>query len=79
MPELERIIFYHNRELEHSRFYEARKYGYMYQDFENEKLIKELHYEVEINCEISDTSNDFIFEINRKQIYINQQEPDLLP
>lgn len=78
MPELERIIFYHNRELEHSRFYEARKYGYMYQDFENEKLIKELHYEVEINCEISDTSNDFIFEINRKQIYINQQEPDLL-
>ncbi|PAM95163.1 hypothetical protein B4N84_07730 [Flavobacterium sp. IR1] len=78
MSDSEKIHFYNNRELKHTTFHEARKYGYRYQDFENEKLIKEVHYEVEINCRTRNTYNDFVYEINRKQVYINNQEPDLL-
>ncbi|WP_433812737.1 hypothetical protein [Flavobacterium johnsoniae] len=78
MFSLEKINFYNGRELKHSSFHETRKYGYRYQDFENEKLIKEVHYEVEINCKTSNTYNDFIFEINRKQVYINNKVPNLL-
>lgn len=78
MPSLEKINFYNGRELKHSSFNETRKYGYRYQDFENEKLIKEVHYEVEINCKINDAYNDFIFEVNRKQVYVDNKEPNLL-
>ncbi len=75
---LEKINFYNNSELQHSSFHETRKYGYRYQDFENEKLIKEVHYEVEINCKTRDTYDDFVFEINRKQVYVDNKEPSLL-
>ncbi|MCP2028554.1 hypothetical protein L1276_003724 [Flavobacterium sp. HSC-32F16] len=75
---MEKINFYNDRELQHSGFHETRNYGYRYQDFENEKLIKDVHYEVEINCKTNDAYNDFIFEINRKQVYVNSKEPNLL-
>lgn len=78
MSDSEKIHFYNNRELKHTTFHDIRKYGYCYQDFENEKLIKEVHYQVEINCTTRNTYNDFVFEINRKQVYINNEEPDLL-
>ncbi|KIA94529.1 hypothetical protein OA88_22095 [Flavobacterium sp. JRM] len=78
MPSLEKINFYKDRELKHSNFNETRKFGYRYQDFENEKLIKEVHYEVDINCKTRHSYNDFIFEINRKQVYVDNKEPDLL-
>lgn len=78
MLSLEKINFYKDRELKHSNFNKTRKFGYRYQDFENEKLIKEVHYEVDINCTTRHSYNDFVFEINRKQIYIDNKEPDLL-
>jgi hypothetical protein len=78
MLNLEKIIFYKGRELKHSNFTKTRKFGYRYQDFENEKLIKEVHYEVDINCTNRHSYNDFVFEINRKQVYVNNKEPDLL-
>lgn len=78
MSDSNKILFYNNREVEHIPFYETRKYGYQYQNFDNEKLTKEIHYEVEINCKTRNSNNDFVYEINRKQIYVNQKEPELL-
>ncbi|HSD08163.1 hypothetical protein [Flavobacterium sp.] len=75
---MEKINFYNDRELQHSSFHEVRKYGHRYQDFENEKLLKEVHYEVEISCKTRNTYNDFVFEIDRKQVYIDNEEPSLL-
>lgn len=78
MADSNKILFYNDRKIEHSSFYETRKYGYHYQNFDNEKLTKEVHYEVEINCKPRNTYDDFVYEINRKQIYVNQKQPDLL-
>ncbi|MFH6963107.1 hypothetical protein ACHRVK_11970 [Flavobacterium plurextorum] len=78
MTDLKKISFHSNRLIEHAGFFETRKYGYQYQNFINEKLINEVHYEIEINCKPQNTWNDFVYEINRKQIYINQKEPQLL-
>lgn len=78
MSESKKISFYNNRLVEHSSFFETRKYGYQYQNFDNEKLTTEVHYEIEIKCKTQNTWNDFVYEINRKQIYIHQKEPQLL-
>ena len=62
MSDSEKIHFYNNRELKHTTFHETRKYGYYYQDFENQKLTKEVHYEIEINCKTHNTYNDFVLK-----------------
>lgn len=57
-------------------FTQKRNYGFTYQNFENEELISTIHYETEIICDENDY-NYAIFEINRKQIFIDNQAPDL--
>jgi hypothetical protein len=57
-------------------FTQKRNYGFIYQNFENEELISTIHYETEIICDENDY-NYAIFEINRKQIFIDNQAPDL--
>ncbi|MBC5837478.1 hypothetical protein [Flavobacterium muglaense] len=78
MTNFQEIFIGNNRTLRHSGFYETSKYGYQYKYYDNEKFISEVHYEVEISCTKHKDSNGFIYKIDRKQIYINKNEPDLL-
>jgi hypothetical protein len=57
-------------------FTQKRNYGFTYQNFENDGLISTIHYETEIICDENDY-NYAIFEINRKQIFIDNQAPNL--
>jgi hypothetical protein len=57
-------------------FMEKRVYGFKCQNFENEELSNTVHYEIEVEC-IQSHYNNCIFEINRKQVFIDQQAPDL--
>ena len=57
-------------------FTQKRNYGFTYQNFENEELISAIHYETEIICDDHEYSYS-VFEINRKQVFIDNQAPDL--
>jgi len=56
---------------------EKRVYGFCYENFENNVLKSQIHYEIEIHSMDDDFSDNCIFEINRKQLYINNRTPDL--
>lgn len=71
-----RVFFQKDVRLNLYPFFKKRNYGFTCQNFENEKLINTIHYEIDIVC-IQNNQNHFVFEINRKQIFIDQQVPDL--
>ena len=56
-------------------FYEKRKYGLSLENFKNEDLISKVHYEMEL-VYINKKSEFKILEINRKQLYTNNSQPD---
>jgi hypothetical protein len=58
-----------------SAFYEKRKYGFSLENFKKEDLISKVHYEMEL-VYIKKKSEFNVIEINRKQLYINNSEPD---
>lgn len=59
------------------KFYEKRKYGFSLENYENEFLKTKIHYEVEIvHLKKEATTNNV--EINRKQVYINNKEPEFI-
>ncbi|KIA94811.1 hypothetical protein OA93_19060 [Flavobacterium sp. KMS] len=55
---------------------EKRVYGFTYENFENNILKNQMHYEIEIDFKNDNYSNNYILEINRKQIFINNQIPN---
>lgn len=57
-------------------FTQKRNYGLTLQNYEDEELTSTIHYETEIVC--SQNNNQYtVFEINRKQLFIDNQAPDL--
>src|SRR6187402_772406 len=57
-------------------FTKKRVYGFTCQNFENEELTSTVHYKIDVEC-IESYYNNCVFEINRKQIFIDEQAPDL--
>lgn len=57
------------------RFFERRTYGQVLENFENNDLQSKIHYEVEV-VNIRNNQNQNIVEVNRKQVYINNKEPE---
>jgi hypothetical protein len=71
-----RVLFQKDAKLNLYPFLKKRNYGFTLQNFENEELINTIHYEIDIVC-IQNNQNHCVFEIDRKQIFIDQQAPDL--
>lgn len=76
MSDLKKVAFDKDTRINFYPFTQKRVYGFTSQNFENEKLISTVHYQIEIGCIDSNYSN-CVFEINRKQIYVNDLAPDL--
>ncbi len=71
-----KVLFQKDAKLNLYPFFKKRNYGFICQNFENEELINTIHYEIDIVC-IQNNHNHYVFEVNRKQIFIDQQAPDL--
>ncbi|UPZ16238.1 hypothetical protein [Flavobacterium humidisoli] len=63
--------------LEFTPFSQTRTYGFICQNFENDQIINSIHFEVDVVCIQSYSNNNLSFEINRKQVYVDNLEPDL--
>ncbi|MDN3673010.1 hypothetical protein QWY99_08095 [Flavobacterium branchiarum] len=78
MIDLKNVFSEKNLTLEFNPFRQNRIYGFTCKNFENDTLISSVHYEVEMICNQSyDNNNSFFFEIDRKQVYVDNTEPDL--
>jgi hypothetical protein len=77
MSDLKKVLSEKDNTIQFNPFSQNRVYGFMLQNFENDKLISTIHYTVEMACILSYTSNTFSFEINRNQTYIDNLAPDL--
>ena len=55
---------------------QKRTYGFCYEIFENDVLKNQIHYEIEIHFLNDNFGHNSIFEINRKQFYINNKIPN---
>jgi hypothetical protein len=77
MLDLKKVSFDKDNSINLAAFTKTRIYGFECETFENEALKNRVHYEIEIRCIQNHVSNS-VFEIKRKQIYINNQAPDLM-
>lgn len=55
---------------------QERVYGFMYENFENDVLKNQIFYELEVNFISDRYSSNCVFEINRKQLSINNKKPN---
>ena len=59
------------------RFYNKKMYGLLIENYEKDTLINKIHYQVEI-VYLRNDSNKKIIELNRKQVYINNKQPETI-
>ena len=58
-------------------FYKAKTYGFQVENYENETLINKIHYLLEMVYKKNE-DKQIVLEINRKQVYINNKQPDTI-
>lgn len=75
--ELKKVPFEDNFSLNFGASDQKRTYGFSCEDFENDVLKNQIFYEVEINFLKDRYGRNCVFEINRKQIYVNNKVADL--
>lgn len=54
---------------------EKRTYGFSFESFENEISKHQLFYEIQVHMQDSTGSGSYIIEMNRKNIYVNNEPP----
>lgn len=74
--DLGKVAFDKNFSLSFGSSNQKRIYGFCYEIFENDVLKNQIHYEVEIDFLTDNSGRNCVFEINRKQFYINNKAPD---
>ncbi|MCV9929313.1 hypothetical protein OIU83_16725 [Flavobacterium sp. LS1R49] len=74
--DLKKVAFDKGFSLSFGSSNQKRVYGFTYENFENDILKKQMHYEMEINFMQDRYANNCVFEINRKQIFIDNKAPD---
>ncbi|MEO8238401.1 MAG: hypothetical protein ABI576_09850 [Flavobacterium sp.] len=74
--DLKKVVFDQGFSLRFGVSQQKRVYGFCYESFENNVLKSQIHYEVETYFTGDNFGENCIFEINRKQLYINNQVPD---
>ena len=73
---LKKVVFDNGYGLSFKASNQKTLYGFCYESFENNVLKTQIYYEVQIYCSEDNFSNSYIFEINRKQLYVNNKMPD---
>ena len=58
-------------------FYKSKTYGFQVENYENETLINKIHYLLEMVYKKNE-DKQIVLEINRKQVYINNKQPDAI-
>ena len=58
-------------------FYKSKTYGFALENYENETLINKIHYLLEMVYKKNE-DKQIVLEINRKQVYINNKQPDTI-
>ena len=58
-------------------FYKSKTYGFQVENYENETLINKIHYLLEMVYKKNE-DKQIVLEINRKQVYINNKQPDTI-
>lgn len=69
------VIFDSNFSLNFGSSEQKRTYGFCYENYENDILKNQIHYEIEVNFVTDKYGNNRIFEINRKQFFLNNKTP----
>lgn len=72
----EKIKFDSNLNLDFGAFDQERVYGFNYETYENDVLKNQMFYEIEVSFMSDKYGNKRVFEINRKQININNKAPN---
>lgn len=75
--ELKKVSFEDHHSLNFGASDQKRTYGFSYEDFENDALQNQIFYEVDVNFLKDKYGINCVFEINRKQIYVNNKELSL--
>lgn len=70
------VVFDSNFSLNFGSSAQKRKYGFCYENYENDILKNQIHYEVDVDILSDNYDDNCIFEINREQFYINNKRPD---
>jgi hypothetical protein len=71
------VPFINNYELRLTPSKILKTYGFVLQNFENKEPKNKVHYEIEVQY-VTKKNQNFVFEINRKQVYINNLAPELM-
>lgn len=71
------VVFDSNFGLNFGSSDQKRTYGFCYENYENDTLKNQIHYEVEVNIMSDQYADTCIFEIDRKQFYLNNKLPQL--
>jgi hypothetical protein len=74
--DLKNVVFDSNFSLNFGSANQKRIYGFCYENFENDILKNQIHYEIEVNILSDSYGDNCIFEINRKQFFLNNKAPD---
>jgi hypothetical protein len=76
MSGLKKVFIEKETAIQLNGFNPSRAYGFTCQHFENDTLISSIHYQADVQC-IQSSDNSFFFEVNRKQVYVDNVAPDL--
>lgn len=68
-----KVVFENNFSLDFGASNQKRIYGFLYENFENDILKNQIFYEVEVDFLNDRYGNNCVFEIDRKQIFINNK------
>lgn len=77
MSDFKKVFLAKDTAIQFTPFSQNRIYGITCENFENDSLISSIHYEVKMVCIQNYEDNSFCYEINRKQVYIDNTAPDL--
>ena len=72
---MNKVPFINNYEINFLPFKKVKNYGVEIKNWDNNILKTNMHYEIEVEC-IDYKNQYFTFEINQKQVYINNIIPD---
>ena len=71
MSDLKKVFLEKDTTLDFTPFKETRAYGYTCQVFENNKLVHTITYEIAVDSSHSYAQDGFIFEVDRKTVYLD--------
>lgn len=74
--DLKKVVFENSFNLSFGAAIQKRTYGFSYENFLNDILKDQIHYEIEVDFLEDNSGRTCIFEINRKQVYLNNKVPN---